>query len=471
MNKRPSPHSPFDGIEKRPAKQGPFIGRELLDAIDETPEFHDPFSELNLFLSKKVREEMHHCCNSKKWSVHLQEQLLQKITPEFQKRFPKYRLGIAALKQTWEKISHYSTQIEGEKEVLTKEGKLNIPFLIKENLRSTERVKNTCHLHPYHYAHQLAVKMSECIAVMDGIRPRLDKLTQTIWSLQRHLIPKLSVDQSLCPYDENERADKLILKSLLEISAKRPQLTQEELSFRVDMRLKQIDTISLQHTRAQVEKIASALLAETLGTLTQRQENLLSQTPYGVAKTIKRELAIIMIDFPLIPKEQIAQDVAHFFDRTKGSLSELSDEELHRKIHNWTIQGDLAQRWLKLNEKSALFTIVLSSWKTREKKGVGELLAEIEQRTLTTYPALRSYAKEAMERAQLFLKYIWYTQGFSDEQPTFDRFIAWQKWTYQGQPLGVDELLEKVETTTKAKLPLIPFNRARVRTLLVTENP
>ena len=60
--------------------------------------------------------------------------------------------------------------------------------------------------------------MSECIAVVDGIRPKLDQLTRTIWSLQRHLIPKLSPEHFKSPYDENEKVDKLIVKAILEIT-------------------------------------------------------------------------------------------------------------------------------------------------------------------------------------------------------------------------------------------------------------
>ena len=87
-------------------------GNELLSSVDELAEFYDPYSDLNLFLAQKIAQEMRHCGNSKKWSLKLQEELLQRITPEFQKRFPHYRLGVAALKKTWEKVSYYAQQIQ-----------------------------------------------------------------------------------------------------------------------------------------------------------------------------------------------------------------------------------------------------------------------------------------------------------------------------------------------------------------------
>src|ERR1700738_4202910 len=78
-----------------------------LSSVDELAEFYDPYSDLNLFLVQKITQEMRHCGNSKKWSLKIQEVLLKKISPEFQKKFPRYRLGVAALKKTWEKIAYY----------------------------------------------------------------------------------------------------------------------------------------------------------------------------------------------------------------------------------------------------------------------------------------------------------------------------------------------------------------------------
>src|SRR5579871_6855290 len=136
---------------------------ELLSSIDESPEFYDPFSDLNLFLSQKIKQEMQHCGSSKKWSLKIQDELILKIAPEFQEKFPKYRLGVSALKKTWDKIAYYSEQIQHQKEALTQDGKLNIHFFIKENLKNYTALKNPIHLHPSHYAHQLAMKTSECI--------------------------------------------------------------------------------------------------------------------------------------------------------------------------------------------------------------------------------------------------------------------------------------------------------------------
>src|SRR5258708_4611238 len=124
--------------------------KDTLASIDELAEFYDPYSDLNLFLVQKITQEMRHCGNSKKWSLKIQEELLKKISPEFQKHFPRYRLGIAALKKTWEKIIYYSQQIQHQKEAITQDGKLNIHFFIRENLKAFPVFKNYGSLHPSH---------------------------------------------------------------------------------------------------------------------------------------------------------------------------------------------------------------------------------------------------------------------------------------------------------------------------------
>jgi len=58
-------------------------GSELIDPITQ-----DPYSEVSLFLARKIKQ----LDRSKGWSIYLQEELLEKITPEFTKKFPEYRL-------------------------------------------------------------------------------------------------------------------------------------------------------------------------------------------------------------------------------------------------------------------------------------------------------------------------------------------------------------------------------------------
>jgi hypothetical protein len=250
--------SPNKGGKVAPARKGSY------HATYDSPDFHDPSSDLNLFLSQKIKQEMQQYGSSKKWSHKIEDDLIQRITPEFQKQFPHYRLGVAALKKIWEKVSYYAQQFQGQKEAITKEGKLNVHFLIKENLKAHLQNRSPSYLHPYHYAHQLAMKMSDCIATIDGIRPKLDHLTKMIWALQRHLLNDYNPELAKSPYDEYDKIDKLIVKVILEISAKDPHIGMSELEHKVQESLSSLHELPNFTSLDALQGSICALLAEKL---------------------------------------------------------------------------------------------------------------------------------------------------------------------------------------------------------------
>ncbi|MGH7889822.1 MAG: hypothetical protein ACRENF_04650, partial [Thermodesulfobacteriota bacterium] len=272
--------------------------------IDESPELHDPYSELNLFLARKIKEEFKNAGTTKKWSIYIQEKLIEKIAPEFKTRFPHYRLGVAALKKIWEKVAYFSQAFENQKEATTDDGKLNLWYLIRENLKQFLGGKKSFSFHPYLLAQQLALKIGECLATYDGIQPMLQHITKIIWAVQRHLIPPEQVPLSANPYDEFDTWDKLIIKFMLEASGKNPHLSQEELQ----------------------AEVRSAL-------------HSLKDTP---ELRIQEETIYTLIDHPHTDN---AADKAHeFFRKARELASSANWIEIEHKITRWTLQGDLIYR-------------------------------------------------------------------------------------------------------------------------------
>jgi len=230
-----------------PYKKGPSLRDESLQAhtylfpIDETEEFHDPFSDLSLFLAKKIKQEISKSSSPKKWSRNIQTDLLKLILPDFQIKFPKYRLGHTALKKTWDKVLYYIQFIQKQKESVTEDGKLNIHYLIKQNLKNLLQNSLLSDLHPYTTAHNLAVKISECVATIDGERENLETLTKTIWAIQKHLIPK---SETPSPFDRYDQVDKLIVRFQLEEIAKNKWSTPSEI---FSATCKKIETLKQLH--------------------------------------------------------------------------------------------------------------------------------------------------------------------------------------------------------------------------------
>jgi len=206
----------------------PLAASAHLYPIDETEDFHDPFSDLSLFLSKKIKNEVEKHGSSRQWSHKIQQDLLSRILPEFTLKFPKYRIGLAAIKKVWEKVSYYYGKVHTHADALQSNGKLNIGFMIKENLKGYP-FASMAGLPHYTTAHQIAVRISECVATLEGTRPKLERLTKIVWATQKHLIKDLPAQQSKHAHEEYDHIDKLIIKLILETTSHEPLIRQKDL--------------------------------------------------------------------------------------------------------------------------------------------------------------------------------------------------------------------------------------------------
>jgi len=230
-------------------------------SIDKSEDFCDPCSELGIFLSQKIRREIEESGSVDKWSSKIETSFLQKILPEFKKKFPKCQLGGAVLRKMWEKVSYYYEKFQ--KVALCDNEKLNLKLVIREHLKSCDCPS---HLSPYASAEQLATSVGECIAMVEGRRPDLEQLTKIVWAVQKHLLYDLSSINSKNPYTQYDAMDRLIVKTLLEINSKTGAHAIEFESLKRDvareLRLYEVAG-NLSHTD-QLSSVVSMLLAKKL---------------------------------------------------------------------------------------------------------------------------------------------------------------------------------------------------------------
>lgn len=363
--KTATPHTQGSEVIADPSSA---VAATLSHPIDESPELHDPYSELNLFLTRKIKEEFQNAGTAKKWSVYVQEKLIEKISPEFRRLFPHYRLGVSALKKIWEKVAYFSQAFENQKEALTREGTLNLGFLIRENLKQFLGAKKSFSFHPYLLAQQLAMKISECLAAYDGIRPMLKHITKTIWAVERHLIPPVQVPPMVNPYDEFDSWDKLILKFMLEASGKNPLLSQDELQVQV-------------------------------------REGLYS------LNNVDQETVNFLIDNPEQGWESASETASEFFKKAQALASTANWIEIEHKINLWTLQGDLVYRCLRIENNKLLEHL-------RQKRTVEEYIKK--------YPILEEFTLQVRIRAEILNKFEWYTSAPAI-QSTVERFFEWHQ--------------------------------------------
>lgn len=205
---------------------------EVLLEIEETCEIDDPYSELSLFLSEQIKKHLNAYPSEKKWTPSLQDSLLQQILPGFHKQFPLYHLRILTVKRTWEKILYYKQQLENKPEAFIQTGSLDIDFLIREHLNQYTQCRYASTPMSYQYAQQIAGKISELVARLDGKKPDWEWLNRKIWSQQRHLMTEYrNIETS--SLQKTNPLDDLINKTLLKITAQQPWITYEELAKKI----------------------------------------------------------------------------------------------------------------------------------------------------------------------------------------------------------------------------------------------
>ncbi len=567
-----------------PAPKRSGTARELQNAVDEASDFHDPYSDLSLFLSQKIREEMRQAGFIKKWSLYVQEKLIEKISPEFQEKFPRYRLGAAAVRRTWDKVVYYSQQIENQKEAITGEGKLNINFLIRENLKSYLQHKTSHELHPYHWAHQLGMKISECLATIDGARPMLDYLTRMIWAVQRHMLAGSSFQSAKSPYDEFDKLDRLIVKTILDITGKHPLIEQNELESRVTEAIQSMHELPSFASLDRITANVSALLADKLypyscfhsqffaeqknaifnfirrhislykkssyclqlsdvvrrtmalytlaaglpkGLALQeiqnillgerpefpqplyafisaelllleqpdaaaihtvyeeasllpsmnpdllemivwkvlgQEEGLLEQLPYRIGQRIEEEIAHILIDDPHQSFSSLIHAAVQFFRKAKDLTSSKKWADIAKRVHIWTIQGDLLCRWVKMESDTPLLQLICSHYRGQSHIA---FVSEVTQAYLRKYPNLAPYAPQVSSRISILYKYAWYAIFSKPEESSLDRFLLWHIQNLHH--LDDDQLLMQLEESCKKIVPLLPFDKNHCRSLLAKQ--
>ena len=247
-----------DSEKKKMIKQAKY-----LFPLNETEEFYDPFSDVSLFLAKRVKDEVLKEKDPQKWSTKIERLLLNKILPEFTRQFPRYRLGKFALKKTWNKVSYYTKGITRHTNAFTDQGNLNVDFMIRKNLNELTKTHSFSDVNPVNLAGNLALKISECIATVDGERLNLDNLTRRIWAVQKHLIPKNNETNRL-NLEKYDPLDKLIVRFQLEQIAESPTMPQVEVAKNLR---KKIETMRQLSKISQIEEIEAELsqaLAEKL---------------------------------------------------------------------------------------------------------------------------------------------------------------------------------------------------------------
>lgn len=237
--------------------------QDPLFLVDDTPEFYDPFSSLNVYLAQEIQKHWRSFGCKMTWSLSLQEELVRAVSPGFQRAFPQYRLSITALKKTWEKVIALAQYVQEHPEAVAQDGKLNVFFLVREHCKETMRTRSHVQ-HLWHFAQGIAVKICESCALVDGVWPDIEWLTRLICITQHHLLPRERLAESNEEYDACDAMDIFIMKAVVHALALEPQLAHKELEYKVKGALQSLRELPSFASLESIENNTAALLAEKL---------------------------------------------------------------------------------------------------------------------------------------------------------------------------------------------------------------
>lgn len=460
-------------------------GNELIDPIAIS---HDPYSEVSLFLARKIKEFGSTTFGSTSWTRTLQDRLLEKITPEFGKKFPQYRLGAAAVKKTWEKVSHLSQLFERRGGALTSSGALNLHFLIRENLKATLAQCKNSPSHPFLLAQQLAVKVGESLASYEGVRPQLEQLTELIWTALKHLLP-------LPETPHKEIKDRLIAKWVVDALTKQPGMPYNELQAFLHEKRNLYKTVSARPSiHALCIKWATALAPHTTFVQTESSENIRklkawiksflqepSKSPEELIQDIKtaslklryyislHDLEILswscLVEsetalFPELEQEALTHLIHHPQEHWKTAISRAAhlikkaaeithlgvQSEWNHRIELWSCQGELALATIELPE-TPLLHLARSLHHNNCPLTETSTTAKLREYYLHHYTLPLIPPSMIHQAADMMRKYAWYRLKSATEEPTIDRWAA----LYDTLPREV--LREKAEK----EFPFLPI--------------
>ncbi len=465
-------------------------GYELVDKIAP---FQDPYSDVSLFLSKKIKEQAHLLERSKKWSFQLQQRLLEKISPEFGKKFPKCHLGAAALKKTWEKVSHLSKILKERNEAFSENGSLSLPFLIRENLKRMLNQGSTPS-HPFLLAQQLALKIGESLATYEGVKLNIEYLTDLIWTSFNHLVPS-NLKKNL------KIKDRLIIKWMLDTMTEYPGLSQRELSQTLHDKFKMFrsskeDLISsvyqayqqwacsllpyttlfqtlssekiyelrtwieqrvqdpTQDIEEQIQAIKTAALSCKMGVSLHDLEILswssLKNIPAPVFTPFYQELLQEaknhLLQHPYQHWRRSIKHAAYFMQKAREITLSGSSLEWQYRIELWSSQGELALRFIELPDTPLLHLVRQMHTKKRLLSDTA-LTVQLREQYLYRYPSPLLEPSFIHLRADLIRKYEWYRVG--SHQASLKRWMQ----LHEGVPSDI------LKIKAQKEFPFLPINQ------------
>ena len=328
----------------------------------------------------------------------------------------------------------------------------NISALLAEKLYPSSPLKEQAAILNF-------VRRQTALCKSSSIAPHLPDLvrrTMALYSLACHLPKNLSEEAireailSMYPNDKEPKPD-LPQAIFAFISAELVLMKTDEYCRSVDY---VVEAITKAYQETQFLPILQGKECDHLEVLIWKvlseKEGLLEKLPYRIGHRIEEEIAGNLIDNPHQSFSSVVHQTASFFQKTKELALQNKWSEIDRKIHLWTIQGDMLCRFIRFDSDAPLLQLIQEKSRLAPHLPHAELVSEISQAYLKKFPELAPYSPQLIVRIWILYKYSWYNQ--MPETSSFNRFL---KWHVSHAPNTTDQQLEDL---CKKVIPLFPFD-------------
>ncbi|PCI78145.1 hypothetical protein COB21_01370 [Candidatus Aerophobetes bacterium] len=237
MSSFPTPSKKFNGDD---LPINPSQGR-----VDETK---DP----KAVLKKVIEKELEKGIPIKSWSKKVENDLIANVIVSFEKYFPKQSLCKTTLKNLFSKIkSSMDTKIDNEP--------FSLQSFLKNNLQITLPAKNT--KEPYTLSFDLAEKLKTRWNEEKIAQLSIHELSAPIWSIQKHLLSDIKLNNLRAPFEVYGYEDQLILESIVSLLIDNPLIENSDLVNSVESIIKKVNILTLLNEEKKIKPLLYTLYA------------------------------------------------------------------------------------------------------------------------------------------------------------------------------------------------------------------
>ncbi len=258
--------------------------------------------------------------------------------------------------------------------------------------------------------------MSECISTLEGTKPKLDLLTQTIWSLQKHLLNSYPLKPFKNPYDEFDKVDQLIVKTILETTARHPYIGMNELEHKTKESLQALHDLPSFFSTDKITCNVSAILSEKLYSTSPFHILFFAEQKEAIFEFIKKHTSLYKNTLATPELPNLVRRISALY-----TLASQIEKGISKEIFSLAIQASFSNSLERPNLPQSVYAFISAELCLLKGFNDSCLIEEIQNRIFEAYqntsllPSIQHTEKDLLE--VVIWKILTESEGFLEKLP------------------------------------------------------